>query len=56
MVLVICARSGMNEPSWLAKHKNSLMSLLLDGVWNCVIAANIFLSGLIPVLRIQFVS
>ena len=49
MVLVICARSGMNEPSWVAGPKNALTSLLHDGIGNCLIAANFFSSGLIPV-------
>ena len=39
----------MNEPSWLANPRNALTSLMHEGVGNCLIAANFFSSGLIPV-------
>ena len=49
----MCARSGMNDPSWLTSPRNPLTSLMHDGVGNCFIAANFFSSGLIPVSDIM---
>ena len=53
IALVMWARSGMNDPSWLASPKNALTSLMHVGVGNCLIAANFFSSGLIPVSDIM---
>ena len=38
----------MNEPSWLANPRNAMTFLMHEG-GNCLIAANFFSSGLIPV-------
>ena len=43
----------MNDPSWLASPRNALTSLMHVGVGNCLIAANFFSSGLIPVSDIM---
>ena len=49
----MCARSGMNDTSWLANPRNALMSFMLVGVGNFLIAENFFSSGLIPVSDIM---
>ena len=48
-LLVMCARSGINEPNDFANPRNALTSLMQAGVGNCLIAENFLLSGLIPV-------
>ena len=39
----------MNDPSRLANPRNAQTSFMHEGVGNCLIASNFFLSGLIPV-------
>ena len=53
IALVICARSGLNDPSWLASPRNTLTYSMHEGVGNRLIAANFFSSGLIPVSDIM---